>query len=186
MKNLTPPIRIFQYYQAYKSMILTMSNLPNIRNKTHLSQEHFQALWNKANSIARDLLVFMWVLRDLLIPTCVVEGTTTNPPFYITRFCTSTLAHINKNHKEVYSSMHNRNSLPQLEPYDLELVKEIQDMASSQFPDFLLALDNLAGEDTTLLHEASHTTPKLVQEISGLISSKFPPDSTRTKLFCER
>lgn len=44
--------------------------------------------------------------------------------------------------------MDNMNSLPQLEPYDLEVVKEIQDMANSQFLDFLLALDNLAGEDT--------------------------------------
>jgi hypothetical protein len=51
--------------------------------------------------------------------------------------------------------MENRNSLPYLEPYDLEVVKEIQDMANSQFPDFMLVLDNLAREDTTLLHEAS-------------------------------
>ena len=30
--------------------------------------------------------------------------------------------------------MHNMNSLPQLESYDLDVVKEIQDMADSQFP----------------------------------------------------
>ena len=37
MKNLAPPISIFQYYQAYKPMILKWSSLPYIRYKNHLS-----------------------------------------------------------------------------------------------------------------------------------------------------
>ena len=94
MHNLAPPISIFQYYQAYKPMILISSNLPDIRTKTHLSKEQFQLLWNKATSTTRDLLVFMWVLKDLLIPRGVVELITANAPFYITRFCTLALAHI--------------------------------------------------------------------------------------------
>ena len=41
MKNLAPPISIFQYYQAYKPMILNWSGLPDIQIKSHLSQEQF-------------------------------------------------------------------------------------------------------------------------------------------------
>ena len=59
MKNLAPPISIFQYYKAYKPMILAQSKLPDLRSKTHVSHEQFQILWNNVNSIARDLLVFM-------------------------------------------------------------------------------------------------------------------------------
>ena len=68
MSNLPPPISISQYYQAYKPMILKTSNLPDIRNKSRISKEQFQLLWQQANSAARDLLIFMWVLKDLLIP----------------------------------------------------------------------------------------------------------------------
>ena len=173
MKNLAPPISIFQYYQAYKPMILTWSALPDIRNKTNLSQEQFQKLWNKANSAAKDLLVFMWVLKDLFIPKGVVEITTANSPFYLTRFCISALTHINRHHEEFYSNMENRNSLPQLEPYDLEMVKEIQDMANSQFPEFLSALDNLAGEDTTLFHEASQQHQNLCKKFPYSFPQNF-------------
>ena len=82
----------------------------------------------------------MWVLKDLFIPKGVVEITTANPPFYLTRFCISVLTHINKHHEEFYSNMENRNSLPQLEPYDLEVVKEIQDISNSQFPFFYVSI----------------------------------------------
>lgn len=44
IKNLTPPINIIQYYQAYKPMILKWSNLPDIQHKSQLSQEQFQGL----------------------------------------------------------------------------------------------------------------------------------------------
>ena len=60
--------------------------------------------------------------------------------------------------------MNNMKSLPQLEPYDLEVIKEIQDMANLQFPDFLLTLDNLAGGNTTLLHEASQQHQNLCKK----------------------
>lgn len=98
IKNLAPPISIFQYYQAYKPMFLNWSNLADIRNKSHLSQDQFQGLWNKANSTAKDLLVFMWVLKYLHIPRGVVEITTANSPFYLTRFYISALTRINKHH----------------------------------------------------------------------------------------
>ena len=172
-KNLAPPVSIFQYYQAYKPMILNQSSLPDLRCKTHLSHEQFRTLWNKANSKARDLLVFMWVLKDLLIPRGVVEITTANSPFYITRFCTSALAHINRHHEEFYSNMENRNSLPQLDPYDLEVVKEIQDMANDIFPEFLTTVDNLAGEDTTSLHEASQQHQNLCKKFPDSFPQNF-------------
>ena len=41
----------------------------------------------------------IWPLRDLTIPKGVVEVMTANPPFYLTRFCISTLIHISKNHE---------------------------------------------------------------------------------------
>jgi hypothetical protein len=59
------------------------------------------------------------------------------------------------------------NSLPSLELYDLEVIKEIQDMTNSQFPNFMLALDNLAGEDTTLLHEVSQQHQNLCKKFLG-------------------
>ena len=55
MKNLAPPISNFQYYQIYKPMILNWSSLPDIWNKSHLSQEQFRVLWDKANFVAKDL-----------------------------------------------------------------------------------------------------------------------------------
>jgi hypothetical protein len=74
----------------------------------------------------------------------VVEIITANLPFYFTSSCISTLTYINKHHKEFYSNMENKNSLLQLEPYDLEIVKEIQDMTNTQYPGFLSVINNLA------------------------------------------
>src|ERR1700737_2478037 len=136
MKNLAPPISIFQYYLAYKPMILNWSSLPDVRTKSHLSQEQFRTLWQRANSAARDLLVFMWVVKDLFIPKGVVEITTANPPFYLTRFCVAALTHINRHHEEFYTNVENRNSLPHLDPYEPELIREIQQTPNEQFPEF--------------------------------------------------
>ena len=170
MKNLAPPISIFQYYQAYKPRILKWSSLPYIRYKSHLSQKQFRGLWEKANSATKGLLVFMWVLKDLAIPKGVVELTTTNPPFYLTRFCISALTHMSKHHDEFYTNIDNMNSLPHLNPYEAEVIREIQEIANSQFLEFLSKLDVLAIEDTTLLHDASEQH----QNLSKKISDSFP------------
>ena len=69
--------------------------------------------------------------------------------------------------------MENKNSLPRLEPYDLKVQKDIQDMAISQFPHFLTALDNLAGEDTTLLHEVSQQHQNLCKKFLGSFPQNF-------------
>jgi hypothetical protein len=37
MKNLAPPISIYQYYQAYKPLILKWSDLPDLRNQSQIS-----------------------------------------------------------------------------------------------------------------------------------------------------
>ena len=42
MKYLPPPISIFQYYKAYKPLILQSSSLPNIKNGTEISEEFFK------------------------------------------------------------------------------------------------------------------------------------------------
>ena len=173
MKNLAPPISIFQYYQAYKPMILTWSALPDIRNKTQLSKHQFRTLWDRANSAAKDLLVFMWVMKDLLIPKGVIEVTTANPPFYLTRFCVAALTHIDRHHEEFYTNVENRNSLPHLEPYQPELIKEIQDMANDQFPEFLSAIDVLAAEETTLFHEATQHHQNLTRKFSYSFPQTF-------------
>jgi hypothetical protein len=130
MKNFAPSISIFQYYQAYKPIILNWSSFLDIRNNIHLSHEQFWALWDKANSVANDILVFIWILKDHPIPRGVVKVTTTNPPFYITRFCILALTHISKYHEKFYSNMDNMFCLLQLELYNLDVVKDIQDMAN--------------------------------------------------------
>lgn len=155
MRNLAPPISIFQYYQAYKSLIFQRSNLPDIRLKNQFNKEQLKTIWSKANPTARDLITFTWVLKDLFIPKGVKEITTTNPSFYLTRFCVGALAHISQHHNDFYSNIDNRNSLPQLEQYDSETVNEIQNMAMENFPDFLSTLDELAQEETAQLHEAT-------------------------------
>ena len=99
-KNLAPPVSIYQCYQAYKPILLKCSNLPSIKAQSCLSKEEFQALWSKANSAARDLLMFMWVLKDQILPKALVEVTSANPNFYLTRFCLSALTHITKHHEE--------------------------------------------------------------------------------------
>lgn len=178
MQNLAPPISIYQYYQAYKPMILKWSNLPDLRNHSQISADQFQALWTKANSAAKDLLVCMWVLKDLTTPKGVVEVTTANPPFYLTRFCISALTHIDKHHEEFYTNVKNRHSLPHLQPYEPETIREIQAMAESQFPQFLSALDVLASEDTTLLHEANQHH----QNLSRKFPDSFPQTFHRIQL----
>ena len=132
MINLPPPISISQYYQAYKPMILKSSSFLDIRNKSQISQEQFQVLWQQANSAAKDLLIFMWVLKDLTIPKGVVEITTTNPSFFITRFCILALVHMSKHHKEFYTNVSNKNFLPPLDPYKLAFIKEIQETTNAQ------------------------------------------------------
>ena len=178
MKNLALPINIFQYYQAYKPLILHWSGLPDLKNQSHLSEEQFRALWLKANPAARDLLVCMWVFRDLMVPKGIVEITTASPPFYLTRFCAAALNHIHKHHEYFYSNIDNRNGLPNIQPYEPHLIKEIQQMADTRFPEFMLALDMLATEDTTLLHEASQHH----QDFSRNYPDSFPQTFYRIQL----
>ena len=45
MKNMPPPISIFQYYKAYKPLILKGSSLLDIKNGIEISEELFQILW---------------------------------------------------------------------------------------------------------------------------------------------
>ena len=155
MKNLAPPNSIFQYYKAYKPLILTRSNLPDLKNQSHISEQQFRTLWAKANPAPKDLLVCMWALKDLIVPKGVVEIATTSSSFYLTQLCAATLNHIDMHHEELYSDITNRNGLPSLQPYDPQQIKEIQQMADTQFPKFMSALDTLASEDATLLHEAN-------------------------------
>lgn len=178
MKNLPPPISIYQYYQAYKPMILKWSDMQDLKTRTHLSKEEFQTLWAQANSAARDILTFMWVLKDLVVPRGVVEITTTNPTFYLTRLCIAALTHINRHREEFYTNIENRNCLPHIEPYDPEVTREIQEMANNRFPEFLSTLDILAGEDTTLLHEATQQHQNLVRKFPY----SFPPAFHRIQL----
>ena len=155
MKNLPPPISIYQYYQAYKPIIYKGSNLPDLKFQSHLSRQQFHIIWAQADSAARDLLVFMWVLKDIITSKGTIEVTTADPVFYATRFCTWALIHIRQHHTQFYSNIGNWNSLPQIEPYDLDTTREVQEIVSQNFPEFLSALDTLAQEDTTQLHEAA-------------------------------
>ena len=173
MKYLPPPISIFQYYKAYKPLILQASSLPNLKNGTEISEELFQMMWVKANAEARDLLVFMWILKDLTAHKGVVEVTTENPNFYLTRFCAKALTHITHHHEDFYNNIDNRKSLPQIQPYEPEIIKEIQDLSSSKFPQFLTALDELAQEDTKLLHEVSHQHHNLIRKFPDSFPQAF-------------
>lgn len=121
----------------------------------------------------QELLVFMWILKDLTIQKMVVEIITANLNFYITRFCVTTLTHIARHHEEFYSDIENRKNLPQIEPYDPEIIKEIQDLTNLKFPQFLTALDGFATEDTRLLHEASHQHHDLIIKFPDSFSQSF-------------
>lgn len=68
-------------------------------------------LWDEATSVAKNLLVFMWNLKDLTTQKEVVE-ITTNLNFYLTRFCVTTLTHIARHHDEFYNNIENRKSFP--------------------------------------------------------------------------
>ena len=115
----------------------------------------------------------MWILKDLTTQKGVVEITTVNPNFYLTRFCVTALTHIAKHHEEFYNNIENRKSLPQIEPYDSEIIKEIQDLTNSKFSQFLTALDGLAQEDTRLLHEASHQHHNLIRKFPDSFPQAF-------------
>lgn len=112
--------------------------------------------WKPSYAVARVLLVRMWILKDTIIPNAVVEITTTNPNFHLTRFCIVVLIHITRHHKKFYTNLENKNCLPHIEPYELEAIMDIQEAKNSQFLEFLSKLYTLAGENTTLLHEAYH------------------------------
>lgn len=163
MRNLAPPISIFQYYQAFKPLILQQSNLPDIRLKTYQTKDQFKAIWMKANSQA----------KDLIIPKGVVEIATTNPSFYLTRFYTRALIHINQHHNDFYSNIENRNVLPQIDPYTSEEAKEIQDMATDNFPELLSALDELAQEESTQLHEVAQHHQNLIRKYHDSFPTTF-------------
>jgi hypothetical protein len=173
MKNLALPISIYQYYLAYKPMLFKWSNLSDIKIQNHIFKEEFQELWSQANPAARDFLIFMWALKDLVLPKGLAEITSTNPNFYLTRFCISALTHIQRHHEEFYTNIENRNSLPQIEPYDLDLVKEIQEMADSNFPKFLSTLDTLVGKATSLLYQAIHLHQDLVRKYPDSFPQSF-------------
>lgn len=155
MKNLAPPISIFQYYQAFKPFVLIESNLRDIWLRSKVSKEQFKAIWSKANPTAKDLLVFMWILKDLITTKGTIEITTADLAFYATRFCTKALIHISQHHNHFYSNTENWSCLPQIEPYDHETTREIQEIVIHNFSKFFTALDILAQEDTTQLHEAT-------------------------------
>ena len=69
--------------------------------------------------------------------------------------------------------MENRKSLPQIEPYDSQSIKEIQDLTTSKFPQFLAALDGLAQEDANLLHEANHQHHNLIRKFPDSFPQAF-------------
>lgn len=173
MKNLPPPISIYQYYQAYKPIIFKGSNLPDLKFQIHLSKPQFQILWAQADSAARDLLVFMWILKDIITSKGTVEVTTADPAFYATRFCTRALIHISQHHTQFYSNIANRNSLPQIEPYDINTTREVQEIVNQNFPEFLSAIDTLAQEDTTQLHEAALHHQNLMKKYPKSFSITF-------------
>ena len=62
----------------------------------------------KATSAANDLLVFMWILKDLTSQKTFVEIITTNPKFYLTRLCITTLIHIPRHHERFYNNIKNK------------------------------------------------------------------------------
>lgn len=57
------------------------------------------------------------------------------------------------------------NSKPHLDPYEPEVITKIQEVANSQFPKFISALDILAAEDTPLLYKASQHHQNLSRKI---------------------
>ena len=69
--------------------------------------------------------------------------------------------------------MDNRKSLPQLEPYELDTINEIQELANQQFLEFLFALDILAEKDTTILHEATQQHQNLVRKFPDSFPTAF-------------
>ena len=108
----------------------------------------------------------------------VIVLSDTCPPFYLTKFCAAALNHISRHHEDFYSNIENINGLPNLQPYEPQTIKKIQQMADTQFPEFMSALNTLASEDTTLLHEASQHH----QNLSRIYLDSFPQTFHRIQL----
>lgn len=116
-------------------------------------------------STAKDMRIFMWILINLLVPKGVVEVTTANPNFYLIRLCIVTFTLITNHHEQFYSHIENKKSLPHIEPYKFETIREIQEITNSRFPKKLLVQNLLAREDTTLLYKTSHKHQDLIKKI---------------------
>ena len=145
MKNLAPPISIFQYYKAFKPLILKVNDLPDIRPRNNISKKQFKAIWNKANPTARDLLIFMWVLKDLITPKGTIEITTADPCLTMQPGSASELSLISTNITTNSTPTLRTGTLSlRFEPYDAETTKELQQMVTQYFPEFLTAMDTLA------------------------------------------
>ena len=74
-----------QFYKAFCYFLLLSSNLPLLYPSSQLTLDQFSRLWIDANATARDLLVFMWYTKDIILSLGYMELLTSSLPFYLSR-----------------------------------------------------------------------------------------------------
>ena len=127
MKYMIPPTTISQFYKAFRYFLLLSLNLPLLYPSSQLTPDQFSRVWIDADATARDLLVFMWYTKDIILPLGYIELHTGSPPFYLSRFSLQAISLIHEHHILFTSNLGYK--IPEFKPYstvDYHTIKDLQ------------------------------------------------------------
>ena len=174
MKHTKPFGSIIQYHRVYGGLNLVLNNIPLLRVGCNLELGQLQEIWNHANAVAKDTLVFMWCLGDIKTPLGVMEVILGSPPFYVKRYILRCVKLLGQHHRMTKGS---KEPLPSLRSYSHGQYHLIKNLQRSKMDYFNHALATLSAEDTTVCFEAvqqyqafttKHPDPNLQPTLSQL------------------
>lgn len=155
LQHFPPAISIKQNFEAIRGLTLLSNGLPNITPGSKLNQEEFIEHWERAWSVGRDTLMFMWALGELKITLGVLELATVNPGFYVARYCIWAMAQIADHHKAFYTTLKTKEELLVLHQYTPRELEKIHTMMKQNEEEFAKAKERFAAEDLSVFTEAT-------------------------------
>lgn len=172
LHHLPPPISIKQIYHSTRDLVLMKSRLPCLQPRAKLTKEEFKNMWEQAQPEAKDVVAFMWAIGEFDVPIGVIEIVTSNPSFYISRYCIRAVAQIAKHHQKFYANPTHKSELPLLPPYGEREVAIIHGLIAKSGAEHEDTLEDYAKEELIFFQEVG----RCQQWLKKYHSYSFPPE----------
>lgn len=168
-----PPLSIPQCYQAYGNLNLLISHLPILKAGITLTQKQFTEIWNLANPIAKDTLVYKWAHGDLKLPLGMIELVTGSPPFFLAKFTLRTLVFIATQQATFFHTEIFPLTSPELHSYTHGQFHQIKTIVKNNQEIFDHAIQTLREEDISICYDAIHQHQWLIEHHPNLFPSQL-------------